>query len=31
VLLDFAEALGDLNNEVLDKVIRVKYGELEEA
>ncbi len=30
VLLDFAEALGDLTNETVDKYLRVKIGELEE-
>ena len=30
VLLDFAEALGELSNETVDKFLRVKIGELEE-
>ncbi len=30
VLLDFAEALGDLTKETVDKYLRVKIGELEE-
>lgn len=30
VLLDFAEALGDLSDDTVDKWLRVKIGQLEE-